>query len=212
MPSRDHGIVQQAASRGSAPLEHDEATLDACRRGERAALERVLLAESPNVERLLARMVGRPADVEDLLQEVFIAAMEGFARFRGQASVRTWLARIAVKVAYDHLRRPYRRERATLRLVASDGDAVDAGPEDALETQRVRERLDTHLATLSPKNRIAVVLHILEGRPLSEVAALMDASLAATKTRVFLGRRALLKRIKSDRVLCELIDHGEGSR
>jgi RNA polymerase sigma-70 factor (ECF subfamily) len=200
--SRDHIDVPVAKPIRAASAEHDGPTIDACRRGERAALERVLLAESPALERLLGRMVGA-ADVEDLLQEVFVAAMESFPRFRGQASVSTWLARIAVKTAYDHLRRPFRRERATLRLAASDGETVEAH-EAALDERRLSERLEVHLRALSPKNRIALVLHVVEGKPVSEVAALMDATVAATKTRTFLGRRALLRRVKGDRVLSEL--------
>jgi RNA polymerase sigma-70 factor (ECF subfamily) len=201
--SRDHTQVPLVKPLRTASAEHDGATIDACRRGERAALERVLLAESPAIERLLGRMVGA-SDVEDLLQEVFVAAMESFPRFRGQASVSTWLARIAVKTAYDHLRRPFRRERATLRLAASDGEAVEARSDAALDEQRLSERLEIHLRALSPKNRIALVLHVVEGKSVSEVAALMDATVAATKTRTFLGRRALLRRVKGDRVLSEL--------
>jgi RNA polymerase sigma-70 factor (ECF subfamily) len=184
--------------------EPDAATLEACRRGERAALERVLVPRAPEVERLLARMVG-PSDVEDLLHEVLVAAMQGFPGFRGQASVKTWLARIAVRVAYNHLRRPLRRGRAMLRLVASEGEQVAPGPDEAFDAHRVTERLHHHLGRLSPKNRIALVLFVVDGRPMAEVAALMGATLAATKTRVFMGRRALLRHVSGDRALCELL-------
>jgi RNA polymerase sigma-70 factor (ECF subfamily) len=209
---RDHRVVRVASRENPAGIEPDGETLEACRRGDRAALERVLVAESQRIERLLVRMVGGGADAEDLLHEVFVAAMEGFPRFRGEASVRTWLARIAVRVAYDHLRRPFRRERATLRLVASEGDAVAPTPDMMLESQRVSERLDHHLASLGPKNRIALILHVVEGRPMAEVAALMAATVAATKTRVFLGRRALLRRVKGDRVLGELLTTPHASK
>jgi RNA polymerase sigma-70 factor (ECF subfamily) len=197
----------QVVSRLPAPTD-DAALIEACRRGERAALERVLLAESAYLSRLLARIVGSPADVEDLLQEVFIAAIEGFARFRGHASVRTWLARIAVKTAMDHFRTPHRRERATLRLVASEGERVEATLDAALDARRTLDRLQHHLSALSDKKRVAVVLHIVEGHSMNEVAALMDASVAATKTRVFLGRRTLLQRVKADRSLCDLLERG----
>jgi DNA-directed RNA polymerase specialized sigma24 family protein len=106
----------------------------------------------------------------------------------------------------DHLRRPRRRERATLRLVASEGERVDDALDDALDGRRILARLHVHLAALGEKNRVAVVLHVVEGHSMSEVAALMDASLAATKTRVFLGRRALLKRVRGDRTLAEILE------
>ena len=178
--------------------------IDACRRGDRAAIERVLLAHAPDLERLLGRMVRR-ADVADLLHEVFVAAIEGFPRFRGEASLRTWLARIAVRVAYDHLRTPLRRAPATLRLVASDGDALAPAPDAALEDRALSERLVRHLERLSPKNRIALVLVLVEGRSIAEAAGLMQASETATKARVYLGRRALLRHIEADRALRELL-------
>ncbi len=179
--------------------------LDACRRGERDALERVLLAEAPHVERLLVRMVGPGRDVQDLAQDVLVAAIEAFPKFRGQSSVRTWLARIAVQTAMDHFRKPLRRQQATLRLVASEGDRVEASPDEALEQRRVVERLHHHLSRLSPKTRAALLLHVVDGRAMAEVAALMDATVAATKTRVFLGRRSLLSWVRADRALCELL-------
>ncbi len=152
------------------------------------------------------RMVGSRRDVEDLLQDVFIAAIEAFPRFRGQSSVRTWLARIAVKTAVDHFRTPLRRQRANLKLVASDGDQVEPSPDQALEQRCVIDRLHHHLSRLSPKTRAALLLHVVDGRPMAEVAALMDATVAATKTRVFLGRRSLLQWIQRDKALLELIE------
>jgi RNA polymerase sigma-70 factor (ECF subfamily) len=190
---------------GPAAGEPDAPDLDACRRGDRAALERVLLAEAPSVERLLRRMVGPGREVEDLMQDVFVAAIQAFPRFRGQSSVRTWLARIAVTTATDHFRRPLRRQQATLRLVASEGDRVESPPDEALEQRQVVARLHHHLSRLSPKTRVALLLHIVDARPMAEVAALMDATVAATKTRVFLGRRSLLGWVKSDRALRELL-------
>src|SRR5262245_46783855 len=83
----------------------------ACRRGDRGALEAVFRAHAPGLARLLKRIVGPSSDVEDLLQETFANAITSFASFRGEAQIRTWLHRIAIHVAHQHLRRPrHRRE------------------------------------------------------------------------------------------------------
>jgi DNA-directed RNA polymerase specialized sigma24 family protein len=66
------------------------------------------------------------------------------------------------------------------------------------------ERLEQHLRALGPKKRIAFVLHVFEGMPLEEVAALMGAGLAATKSRVFWARRELMARAARDPLLREL--------
>jgi RNA polymerase sigma-70 factor (ECF subfamily) len=179
--------------------------VEACRRGDRGALEQLLRAHARDLERLLVRLVGPVADVEDLLQLVMIAAVSAFPRFRGEASVRTWLARIAVNIVREHLRRPERKRRVSLELVP-DEPVHDAEPADEVADHRRRlERLYHHLNALPAKQRIAFVLHVFEGRPVDEIAALMSATVAATKSRVFLARRALLARARKDPRLADLV-------
>jgi RNA polymerase sigma-70 factor (ECF subfamily) len=178
--------------------------VDACRRGERDALEALLRAHSRDVERLLVRLVGPGPDVEDLLQLVLIGAVTAFPRFRGEASVRTWLARIAVNIVREHLRRPERKRRVALELVPEE-PVFEAAPADQqLDHRRRLERLYHHLNALPAKQRIAFVLHVFEGRPVDEIAALMSATVAATKSRVFLARRAILARARKDPRLADL--------
>jgi len=179
--------------------------IDACRRGDRDALEQLLRAHARDVERLVVRLVGPGADAEDLVQLVMMAAVSAFPRFRGEASVRTWLARIAVNVVREHLRRPERRRRVSLELV-TDEPVSDAAPADQqIDHRRRLERLYHHLNALPAKQRIAFVLHVFEGRPVDEIAALMSATVAATKSRVFLARRAILARARKDPRLADLL-------
>jgi RNA polymerase sigma-70 factor (ECF subfamily) len=178
--------------------------IDACRRGERSALEQLLRAHTRDVERLIVRLVGPGPDVEDLLQLVLIAAVGAFPRFRGEASVRTWMARIVVNVVREHLRRPERKRKVSLELVPEE-PAIDTAPADQqLDHRRRLARLYHHLDALPAKQRIAFVLHVFEGRALDEIAALMGASLAATKSRVFLARRFVLGRARKDPRLADL--------
>jgi RNA polymerase sigma-70 factor, ECF subfamily len=182
--------------------------IEACRRGERQALERVFSAHAPYLERVLARVAGRSLEVEDLLQTTLMAAMQAFPRFRGEASVRTWLARIAVHTAHDRLRSAAHRRRADLPdfdALAADGGS-DSLADDAIDQRRRLERLEYHLSALGPKKRIAFVLHVFEGMPLEEVAALMGVGLAATKSRVWWARRELLRRAARDPLLRELAE------
>lgn len=168
--------------------------IEACRRGDRTALDEVFRAHAPGLERLLARIVGPRVDVEDLLQETFSAAISAFPRFRGEASVKTWLHRIAINVAHKYLRHP--RHRRDTPLDDSHMDA--ATPAQDTERRELAARLYAHLAGLDARKRIAFVLHIIEDLPIAEVAALMGASTAATKSRIFWARRALQKRLDRD--------------
>lgn len=178
--------------------------IEACRRGERRALESVFRTHSPYLERVLWRVAGRSLDVEDLLQSTLMAAMEAFPRFRGEAQVRIWLARIAVRTAHARLRSAAHRRRAHVTDIeaAAGGDASNA--ERDLDLRKKLERLEHHLDALGPKKRTAFVLHVFEGMPLEEVAALTGAGLAATKSRVFWARREILKRAAKDPWLREL--------
>jgi RNA polymerase sigma-70 factor (ECF subfamily) len=184
-----------------APEELD--LVEACRRGDREAMRAVFLAHSPYLERLLGRVAGSSFEVEDLLQTTFVAAISAFPRFRGEAQVRTWLARIAVRTAQERLRSAAHRKRAQLTGLEDRADprTDHTRAEGDIDARRKLERLNAHLLALGAKKRVAFVLHVFEGHPLEEVAALTGSSLAATKSRVFWARRELLRRAARDPLL-----------
>jgi RNA polymerase sigma-70 factor (ECF subfamily) len=181
--------------------------IEACRRGDRRALSAVFMAHSPYLERLLSRVAGRSLEVDDLLQSTFMAAIDAFPRFRGEAQVRTWLARIAIRTAHDRLRSAGHRKRVHVADIEREADREAASPriEQEIDGRRRLEQLELHLAAIGPKKRIAFVLHVFEGLPLEEVAALTGAGLAATKSRVLWARRELLKRVARDPRLRDLM-------
>jgi RNA polymerase sigma-70 factor (ECF subfamily) len=167
--------------------------LEACRRGDRSALEAVFRAHAAHLARLLRRMVGPTADVEDLLQETFANAIPAFATFRGEASIKTWLHRIAIHVAHAHLRRPRHRREEPL----ADADAIAREPAP-VERGEIVERLYAHLDAIDATKRIALLLYAVEEHSIDEIAALMGASRTATRSRIFWARRALMKRMRKD--------------
>jgi RNA polymerase sigma-70 factor (ECF subfamily) len=199
LPAWGLAVLSSAPSERKTPLPMQVApdVIEACRRGDRSALELVFRMHAEVLERLLARLVGPGAHAEDLLQETFAAAIEAFPRFRGEASVRTWLHRIAVNVAGHELRHPRRRRDVPLDEVASPASG-DAPASEALASHAQARRLYEHLAAIDPVKRIALILHVIEGHSIAEVAALTGASRAATKSRIFWARRALLKRLRKD--------------
>jgi RNA polymerase sigma-70 factor (ECF subfamily) len=177
--------------------------IEACRKGDRRALQAVFLAHSPYLERLLGRVAGSALEVEDLLQSTFLAAIQAFPRFRGEAQVRTWLARIAIRIAQERLRSAAHRRRADLPDLEESIDlrGVLELPDVSVDATRRLSRLRHHLEAIAPKKRVAFVLHVFEGLPIEEVAALTGASVTATKSRVFWARRELEKRAQRDPVL-----------
>ena len=164
-----------------------------CRSGDAASLDRFFRSHVVYVERVISRLIGPSVDLPDLVQTTFVEALQSFARFRGEASLKTWLTRIAVHVAMHQLRAGVRRH-APLELVpdamqpADPGHAADAD----VSMQQLARRLHGLLDRLAPKKRVAFLLHAVDDYSVDEVAALTGASRAATKSRIWFARRELL--------------------
>jgi len=187
------------------------AMIDGCRRGDRLALAQLFQREAPYLERVLSRIVAGSSDLEDLVQLTLEQAIHAFPSFRGEASVRTWLTRIAVRTAMRHLKHPAQKRRVPFEVIEG-GQAATADSHPAREADsRARLRaLKTHLDALDEKHRTAFVLFQVEGRSMEEVAALMDANLSTTKSRVMWARRKLFARLRKDPAVRTWLGEYEG--
>lgn len=190
-------------ARESVPSTTDvsEDLLARCRARDREAMELVLSSHADMLERVVVRLVGAGADAEDVLHATFLAAMDAFPTFRGEARLSTWLSRIAVHVAIDALR--HRQRRVVVAVDPEDVAGGEGPTDDRVQARRELARLEELLDALPPLRRVAFVLFAIEGRSLDEIAALTGASLMATKSRVFWARRALLARAAKDPILKE---------
>jgi RNA polymerase sigma-70 factor (ECF subfamily) len=174
-----------------------------CISGDRGALRALFERERRAVHATLFRLVGSNAQIDDLLQEVFLEVFRSLPTFRGEASLRTWIDRCTVRVAYAHFRR--KRSRGVQLELMPDIAAGDATAEDRAVMREAARRLYVELDRLEPAQRMAFTLQAIEGHSLQEVARLMQASLVATKTRVWRARRALENRAKRDPLLAEFL-------
>jgi len=203
-PPTDLPVGMAARRTDPSPIDAADpaALIEACRGGDRRAIEAVLRPLLPALEQLLFRLVRDPADVEDLLQGSIVAAIAAFPRFRGDASVKSWLFRIAICQVQDHWRSPARRRRIALEPV--DEPAAPGRIDAQADARRRLVIVYDHLAAIAPKKRIAFVLHVIDGRPIDEVASLMGATVFATRSRVLWGRRALMDRLRRDPRVADL--------
>src|SRR4029078_6293505 len=87
----------------------DPAMVAGCRAGDASSLEQFFVTHVRYVERVIARLTGPPPAIEDLVQTTFIQAFQSFGRYRGEASLKTWVTRIAVHTALHQLRSRVRR-------------------------------------------------------------------------------------------------------
>jgi RNA polymerase sigma-70 factor (ECF subfamily) len=197
------GAMPQLAA---VPAPPSEATLSGCRTGDPRAIEELFRAHAPLVERVLGRLVGPVADLEDLTQTVFVEALAAITRFRGEASFKTWLLSIAVHVGQHYLRAGRVRRHVPLDLVPEDAVRGDPDHDRCLDERRLAPELHRLLDRVAPKKRIALLLYVVEGHSIEEVASLMGASQTATRSRIFFARRELRKLLASDRRLAEHVD------
>jgi RNA polymerase sigma-70 factor (ECF subfamily) len=178
----------------------EQSLVEGCRSGDRAALDRLFREHVRIVEGVLARLVGPSPDLEDLVQTTFLEALRSLPRYRGEASLSTWVTRIGVHVAYHHLRRGARRA-APLELVADRLPDGAPDPGTRLDDRRARARLYQLLDRIKPKKRIALLLYVVAEHSVEEVAALTGASRTAVKSRLFFARRELAALVKHDPML-----------
>jgi len=160
--------------------------------GEADAFRTLFLRHRSDVARLVYRMLNAPADLEDVIQEVFVQVFRSLKDFRGQAKFSTWLHRVTVNVVLMHRRsarsRPVLTEELPGELVADDHQAQPDDELDRRERMRAFQRL---LSRLADKKRIVFVLHELEGMAPAEIAEVVGAPVLTVRTRLFYARREL---------------------
>jgi RNA polymerase sigma-70 factor (ECF subfamily) len=164
--------------------------------GDRRAFDELYRLHVPNVQRLLARIVGPVPDLDDLMQHAFIDAFRALPRFRGESAFSTWLHRITVHVAYRYLRK---HKRARWEEVSDEIPGSATSPEMVAYRQQELGRALDYLSALKPKKRIAFVLRVVEGMTLEEIGTLVGANAAAVGQRVKHAQRELAAMVERDR-------------
>lgn len=169
----------------------DRELVEQARGGSREALNALLSRYLGDVYDVTFRVLGDRDAAEDAVQEAFINAMRGLPRFRGDASFRTWLLRIALNAARSALRSKGRKKESA--LTALSGLASD-GPDPAEAAVRVTESERVHalLADLPEKQRLAVTMRVFQGLSHREIAEVTGSTEGAVRVNYHLG----IKRLK----------------
>lgn len=157
--------------------------------GHADALQAIVRRHAPYVASIALRITGRPEDVDDVVQEVFIRASRALGSLRDVGALRGWLASITVRVASAHVRA--RQVRAWLGLQSApeiqEVPAPGATPEQRLMITAVYRVLDR----IPVKQRVAWVLRYVEQFELAEIARHCSCSLAAVKRRLVAAQEVL---------------------
>lgn len=189
-----------------APAGPDDSLVARCARGDRAAQRALFARLRPQVYRHVGYLVRRRGEVDDIAQEVLLEIFRSLPSFAGRSSLGTWVHRITVRATYRHLRRQWKGAPPP-ELAADEPELPAAADPDATAGIRDRQaRVFRLLEQLSPKKRMVLVLHDLQGVEAAEIAKLVGAPVLTVRTRLFYARKEFAEAARGDPELAEYFE------
>jgi RNA polymerase sigma-70 factor (ECF subfamily) len=173
--------------------------IENARGGNDAAFNQVVLAYRKRILGTISRLIGRPEDVEDVAQEVFLRLYFSLDQLRTAEVFEPWLYRLTVNAAYDYLRRQKRRHESRMSDLSEQqvmmADAVAGGKVTQEEQRRtnLREFVNSLLDSVSEEDRVLLTLKEVEGLSLKELEQVYQVNENALKVRLFRARQRVIK-------------------
>jgi RNA polymerase sigma-70 factor (ECF subfamily) len=177
--------------------ESDETAVARARDGDREAFRTLVERHSRYLFRVVYRLTRNTEDAQDVVQDAWLKAHAQLGRFEARANLRTWLTRIAINCAIDHLRVARRREPAydpsALEQESTSGwfETSDAEPDRQVFAGEIGSRIDQTLRRLTTLERSAFMLRHVEGMSINEIGAALGLNTSATKHSVFRAVRKM---------------------
>lgn len=152
--------------------------------GNRDALDMLLRRELPAVRRAAARMVNDHADIDDVTQKALIQAVQWIDTFRGDSSFRTWIVRITIRVAWNHVRSSKKVVSLSAAAERLRADTHSQNVATAAEVATDVKRVKMALARIPTDQRTVFVLRDIEGYTTNEIAKALDIPPGTVSTRL----------------------------
>ena len=181
----------------------DQALVERVQRGDKHAFDLLVKKYQQRIMNVLTRFLSNPEDVMDITQEAFIKAYRALPTFRGDSAFYTWLYRIAINTAKNHL--VAQNRRPTQGLVDSEeaeqyegADLLreNATPEQLMQKEQVQQVIHRAFEDLPDDLRTAISLRELEGMSYEEIAEAMDCPIGTVRSRIFRAREAIDKKLE----------------
>jgi len=171
-------------------------------KGDKGAFDLLVLKYQHKIVNLVMRYVRDPDLALDIAQEAFLKAYRALPRFRGDSAFYTWLYRIAVNTAKNHLA-AQRRRPMDIELDLQDPEQYDLHaklketdtPEGVTLGEELRQTVEKAIDALPEDLRTAIVLRELDGMSYEEIAQTMDCPVGTVRSRIFRARDAIGKKI-----------------
>lgn len=183
--------------------ETDQLLVERVQKGEKRAFDLLVGKYQHKIVSLISRYVSDHSEAQDVSQEAFIKAYRAIGRFRGDSAFYTWMYRIAINTAKNHLVSQGRRPPS------SDIDATDAeqfqvetrlkdrgSPEHELLKEEIEQTIHSAIADLPEDLRVAITLREMEGMSYEDIATTMECPIGTVRSRIFRAREAIDSRLR----------------
>jgi len=183
--------------------EIDQALVERVQRGDKKAFDTLVLKYQQKVANLISRYIRDPSEVLDVTQEAFIKAYRALPNFRGDSAFYTWLYRVAINTAKNHLAAMSRRPPQD-DIEAETAEQMDTGvrlkeqdtPERMAMQDEIARTIKQAVDDLPDELRTAITLRELEGLSYEDIAQAMDCPIGTVRSRIFRAREAIDKKLK----------------
>ena len=180
----------------------DKKLVKRVQKGDKGAFDLLVLKYQHKIVNLVMRYVRDPELALDITQEAFIKAYRALPRFRGDSAFYTWMYRIAVNTAKNHLA-AQRRRPMDVELDLQDPEQYDLHsklketdtPEGVTLSNELKETVERAISALPEDLRTAIILRELEGMSYEEIAQTMECPVGTVRSRIFRARDAIAKKV-----------------
>jgi RNA polymerase sigma-70 factor (ECF subfamily) len=182
----------------------DQRLVERAQKGDKSAFDLLVLKYQHKIVKLIMRYVRDPSEAMDVSQEAFLKAYRALPKFRGDSAFYTWLYRIAVNTAKNHIvsmkRRPLEYALDMQEPESYEWNARlrdEDTPERVLAREELREAMENTIASLPEELRTAIMLREIEGLSYEDIAHAMECPVGTVRSRIFRAREAIDKSIKA---------------
>lgn len=188
----------------TAEREVDQILVERVQRGDKKAFELLVSKYQRKLMRLVSRLIHDQAEAEDVVQEAFIKAYRALPQFRGESAFYTWLYRIGVNTAKNHLVTQGRRTPTSTEADVEEAEVFNDAeglrdintPESVLASKQIAETVNAAMLTLPEELRNAITLREIEGLSYDEIAEVMVCPIGTVRSRIFRAREAIAEKLR----------------
>jgi RNA polymerase sigma-70 factor, ECF subfamily len=173
--------------------EDEKALIRACLQGNDASWQLMYRQYRGEAWSVLFRLLGPSADIEDLIQTVFLKVFRSLKRFEGRSKLSTWLYSICVHVAMDHQRKKGRQGKNANPDLLPSLPSPEPDPCREAELSEERAMLGQALSRMKKTKRTVLVLYDLMEVPAEEIASMLGTPVPTVRSRLFYARRELAR-------------------